>query len=133
MGMVREQACQRALTRERTLWGGSALERGHGAPLETLAQLGDALCGVGAVAREEVDAAELVSEQTAKEGGIVSMGADRKANASGAAAHSRLVILVSLRMAASTEAPLAPMWFSRRLRARGGGGAWLESQHVNGR
>ena len=67
--MVREQACQRALTRERTLWGGSALERGHGALLETFAQLGDALCGVGAVASEEVDAAKLVSEQTAKEGG----------------------------------------------------------------
>ena len=29
-------------------WGGGALERGHGAPLEPLAQLGDALRGVGA-------------------------------------------------------------------------------------
>ena len=43
--MVREQACQRALTRHS--WGGGALERGHGAPLEHLAQLGDALGGVG--------------------------------------------------------------------------------------
>ena len=29
--------------------GGGALERGHGAPLERLAQLGDALGGVGAL------------------------------------------------------------------------------------
>ena len=29
--------------------GGGALERGHGAPLERLAQLGDALGGVGAM------------------------------------------------------------------------------------
>ena len=28
-------------------WGGGALERGHGAPLEALAQLDDALGGVG--------------------------------------------------------------------------------------
>ena len=33
------------------------------------------------------------------------MGADTKANTRGAAAHLRLVIFVSLRMAASAEAP----------------------------
>ena len=33
-----------------TVWGDDALERGHGAPLERTAQLGDALSGVGAVA-----------------------------------------------------------------------------------
>ena len=44
------EACQRALTQKRTLWGGGALERGHGAALERLAQLGDALGRVGAVA-----------------------------------------------------------------------------------
>ena len=38
----------------------------------------------------------------------VSMGADMKPNTR-AAAHFKLVIFVSLRMAASTEAPLAPM------------------------
>ena len=39
----------------------------------------------------------------------------------GAAAHLSLVICVSLRMAASAEAPLSPIQFSARLRARGGG------------
>ena len=47
---AREQACQGALTPKQTLGGGGALQRGHGAPLEPLAQLGDALRGVGAVA-----------------------------------------------------------------------------------
>ena len=47
------------------------------------------------------------------------MGADTKANTSGAAAHLRLVILVSLRTAASAVAPLAPMSLRSRLRARG--------------
>ena len=45
--------------------GGSALERGQGAPLEPLAQLGDALGGVGAVT-VPVEATELVAGQTAK-------------------------------------------------------------------
>ena len=54
---------------------GSALERDHGATLEPLAELGDALGGVGAVAIT-IDAAELVAGQTAKEGGV-STGADR--------------------------------------------------------
>ena len=51
----------------------------------------------------------------------VSMGADTKANA-WAAAHFRLVIIVSLRMAASAEAPSSPTLFQARLRARGGAG-----------
>ena len=55
---------QRALTQKQTLWGGGALERGHGAPLEPLAQLRDALGGVGAIA-ERVEAAELIVGQTA--------------------------------------------------------------------
>ena len=62
--MVSEQACQRALTQKQTLWGGGALERGHGAPLEPLAQLRDALGGVGAAASTRA-AAELVVGQTA--------------------------------------------------------------------
>ena len=56
-----------------------ALERGHGAPLEPLAQLGDALGGVGAVAFA-VDAAELVVGQAATGKEVMSRGADRKAN-----------------------------------------------------
>ena len=47
-------------------WGAGALERGHGAPLERLAQLGDALGGVGAAATT-INAAELVVGQTAEE------------------------------------------------------------------
>ena len=51
--------------RKRTLWGGGAPKRGHGAALESLAQLGDALGGVGAAAAM-VKAAELVEGQTGK-------------------------------------------------------------------
>ena len=58
--------CQRALTERRTL-GGGALERGHGAPLENLAQLGDTLSGIGAIAIP-AEAAELVPLQTAQVG-----------------------------------------------------------------
>ena len=46
---------------------------------------------------------------------------DMKANAR-VAAHPRLVIFVSLRMAASAEAPWYPIWLPPRLRARGGVG-----------
>ena len=60
---------------------GSALERDHGATLEPLAELGDALGSVGAVAKP-VDAAELVAGQTAKDGGV-STGADKKTNTQG--------------------------------------------------
>ena len=49
----------------------------------------------------------------------VSAGTDTKANTSGAAAHLRLVIFVSLRMAASAVAPSAPMLLRSRLCERG--------------
>ena len=52
------------LTQKQTLWGGGALQRGHGAPLEPLAKLRDALGGVGAMAIA-IEAAELVVGQTA--------------------------------------------------------------------
>ena len=77
-------------------WGGSALERGHGTPLEPLAERSDALSGVLAVPKL-VDATELVVGQTAMGGmrvvseqvftnadtkvfAFVSAGADTKAN-----------------------------------------------------
>ena len=50
---------------------------------------------------------------------FVSAGADTKANTLGAAAHLRLVIFVSLRMAASAVAPWAPIRLALRLQARG--------------
>ena len=101
--------------------GGGALQRGHGAPLEPLAQLGDALRSVGAVAFE-VEAAELVVDQTARGKEVVSsMGVDKKANTLGAGAHLRLVIFVSLRTAASAMAPWLPMLLFQRLQGMGGG------------
>ena len=66
--MVSDQECslssQRALTQKRTLWGCSALQRGHSAPLEPLAELGDALGGVG-TATILIKATDLVLGQTA--------------------------------------------------------------------
>ena len=76
-----KEECQRARTQKQTLWGSGALERAHGAPLEPLAQLGDALGGVGADP-PLVDAAELVAVQTAMQR-MVSTGADTKANTKG--------------------------------------------------
>jgi hypothetical protein len=55
---------QWALTGKQTLLGGGALERDHGAPLESLAQLGDALGVVGPLAMI-VEDAEMVAGQTA--------------------------------------------------------------------
>ena len=52
-------------TKTNTLGAGGALQRGHGALLERLAQLGDALGGVGAKAHT-IEAAELVVGQAAK-------------------------------------------------------------------
>ena len=63
--MAGGEECQWALTEMRTLGRVGAPQRGHGAPLEPLAQLGDALGGVGAFVTM-VDAAELVNVQAAK-------------------------------------------------------------------
>ena len=64
------EPCQGALTQKQTLRGGGAPERGHGAPLETLTQLGDTLGGVGTQCSIAliivVEAAELVVIQAAK-------------------------------------------------------------------
>ena len=55
------------------------------------------------------------------------MGADTKTNTTqGAAAHLRLEIIVSLRTAASAEAPSSPMKLPSRLRARDGMGTVRE-------
>ena len=76
-GQVSRGADTRASKHYDTTMGWCALERGHHALLEPLAQLGDPLSGVGAVAIT-IDAAEPVAGQTAKEGGV-STGADIKA------------------------------------------------------
>ena len=67
---------------------GGALERGHGTALEPLAQLGDALGGVGA-ATEFIEATDIVVGQAAM-GRVVSMGADTKANTRGGGGGSAL-------------------------------------------
>ena len=68
------EACQGALTLKRTLVSGCALQRGHGALLERLAQLGDALSGVGAAAIP-IEATDLVVGQAASMGGSESVSA----------------------------------------------------------
>ena len=103
-GGICSQMCQRALTRKRTLLGGGTLEIGHGAPLERLAQLGDAHDGVGAVAIM-VDAAEPVAGQTAKKGGV-STGVDSKAG-TGAGAHLSEVTALPLSPSHSFVMPSA--------------------------
>ena len=55
----------RGVDRKASTRGGGALERGHGAPLEPLTELGDALGSVGAVTLL-TEAAELVVAQAAK-------------------------------------------------------------------
>ena len=50
------------------------------------------------------------------------MGADTKKTLHGEAAHLRLVIVVSLSMAASAEAPLSPMLLLKRLPSEGQSG-----------
>jgi hypothetical protein len=92
---------------KRTLWGSSALEMGDHRLLEDGSERGGALV------------TDHVVLETAARGGDgervgVSMGIDTKANTR-AAAHPRFVICVSLRMAASAEAPSAPMLLYPRL------------------
>ena len=72
--------------------------------------------------------ADVVAADTAGEGrsedgerAAVSRGADTKANTRGAAAHLRWEIIVSLRTAASAEAPSLPMRLLSILRGMGVG------------
>ena len=72
--------------------------------------------------------AESVFRETASMGAGVGAegcqwGLTQKQPLLGAAAHSRLEIIVSLRMAASAEAPLSPTSLSRILRGKMGGGS----------
>ena len=60
-------------------------------------------------ALELVDRKRVTIDTAKEEACRVSAGADTKANTLGAAAHSRLEIFVSLRTAASADAPWAPM------------------------
>jgi len=71
------------IARKANAQANGAPQRGHGASLEPLAQLGYALRGVGALA-VHVEAAEPVFTQAAKGRSVVSRGgADRNANTRG--------------------------------------------------
>ena len=117
------QMCQWALTRKRTLWGGGALERGYGASLKRLAQLGDLRLledgseRGGALISDGVVPQTVSEEQSGygERAGRCLRALTQESEHSGAAAHLSLVIFVSLRMAASAEAPLSPMELCPRL------------------
>ena len=68
VGAVREstRVSRGVDTKANTCGGGGALERGHGASLERIAQLGDALGGVRTAAVPPSNAAERVEGQAAK-------------------------------------------------------------------
>ena len=66
-------------------------------------------------ALELVDLKSVTIDTAKGEACRVSAGADTKANTRGAAAYSRLEILVSLRTAARADAPWAPMSLFQRL------------------
>ena len=67
-GMVREKACQWALTERQTLGSGGALQRGHSASLEPLAQRNDALSGGKELVILVVIPTKVVALQTASAG-----------------------------------------------------------------
>ena len=97
-----------------------APQRGHRALLEPLTQFGDALSSVDAslaILAEAADGVlvETVTGRRSWEGEECQGALTRKQNSSEAAAHLRLVIFVSLRTAASAEAPSALMLLPPRL------------------
>ena len=110
--------CQRALTQKQTLWGSGALERGHRASLERLAELGDALGSVGALSI--LDAAQRVVGQAvsmtkeACQGALTREGGFERHSAYSSTSNVKL----PLRPSARAAAPSGPRTFSRRLRAR---------------
>ena len=115
-GMVREKACQWALTRNGYSRGGGALEFGDLRLLEHGSERGGAL------------GSDLVPTETANEGrsgnggrASDSTGADTKANAlvrEGPAYSSDCSIELPLRPSARAAPPSGPNWLYRRLRAR---------------
>ena len=100
--------------------GGGVAHRGHLLECDADAAARGVFDGLLAHISEAVGSQAVSEEQSGYgERAGMSMGIDMKVN-SGAAAHLRLVICVSLRMAASAEAPSYLMSFASRLRARGG-------------
>ena len=89
--------------------------RGDTEPLAREVDLLGRLCAL-----ELVDLKRVAIDTAKGEARGVSAGADTKANTLGAAAYSRLEILVSLRTAASAEAPWSPIELPKRLQRWGG-------------
>ena len=107
--------------------GGGALEGGDLRLLEDGSECGSALVSDGVVIETAKHGRGWGGERRG-----VSMGADTKANTSRAVAYSRVVICVSLRMAASAEAPLSSISLSLILHSMGEVGA-VRGRSVNGR
>ena len=97
-----KQACQRALTQKRTLWGWGALELGDLRLLEDGGELRGTL-GSDVVEAEPVN--KRWSENGQKSG--MSSGADTKANTWAAAAHLSEVTALPLSASHSFVMPLA--------------------------
>ena len=118
VGAVRDEACQWALTQKRTLGGGrGALERRERRRRgQDGSERGGALVFDAVVPETTMDGCGGTVRGQVR----VSAGADTKANTLGAAAYSRLEILVSLRTAASAEAPWSPIELPKRLQRWGG-------------
>ena len=119
-------------TKANTLWDGGAPERGHGTPLERLAQLGDAGVGASAVI---IKATELVSVQPAKGRRGVSMGADTKANTLElvrvpSSLHQRLQRGVALESLDESGSSFGAESVALQTASRG---VWLVVRSVNGR
>ena len=106
-GSVPANVCQRA----KRFAGGGALERGDLRLFEDCSELGGTLVSDAVVL-------QTVSEEQSRDQAC--QGALTERQTLRAAAHSRLVIIVFLRTAASAEAPWALIVLDLRLRARGG-------------
>ena len=126
--------CQWALTERQTLGSGGALQRGHSASLEPLAQRNDALSvGNELVIIVVVPTNKVATEPRGRKTAVQQcQWALTEKRTVGVAAHLSTEILVSLRTAASAEAPSGPMLFQKRLPG-GWAGAVREQVRVNGR
>ena len=118
VGRAREQACQWALTRKRTLWSWFECRAAYFSDCNVVMPLSPS-----AIAAAPSGPSQLCSRL--QRGGVRRWGGEpcqralTQANALGAAAHSSCWICVFLRTAVSAEAPSAPMWLPLRLQARG--------------
>ena len=118
--------------KQASTWGVGAPQRGHGAPLEPLADLGDALRSVGAGPPQGVITKPVIVQ--AAMGRVVSMGADRKANTQAlwferqTAYSSDCSVELPLRPSTRAAAALGPRLWLEILRAGGEECQWALTQ-----